>query len=125
MRMIPTANRMGRPTSVAAARIERRRSAGDWTAPAVRRTMFSTMTTEPSTSRPKSIAPRLMRFPEMPARTIAMKATSIDSGIAEATIRPPRRLPRSNRSTAITRRPPSTRFLETVAMTRETRACRS
>jgi len=28
--------------------------------------MFSIMTTDPSTIRPKSIAPRLMRFPERP-----------------------------------------------------------
>ena len=35
-------------------------------ASASRRTAFSTMITAPSTMRPKSMAPRLIRFPEAP-----------------------------------------------------------
>jgi hypothetical protein len=56
------------------------------------------------------MAPRLMRFPEMPARFIPVNATSIDSGIADATISPPRRFPSVSSSTAITSTPPSNRF---------------
>ena len=40
------------------------------------------MITELSTIRPKSIAPRLIRLPAMPARSIRSKAKSIESGIA-------------------------------------------
>ena len=56
--------------------------------------MFSIITTEPSTIRPKSIAPRLIRLPDTPACNIPVNAKSIDSGIADATMRPPRRLPK-------------------------------
>ena len=61
-----------------------------------------------------------------PAWRMAMKAASIDSGIADETINPPRRLPsRSSRSTTITRRPPSVRFLATVRIVRRTSSVRS
>ena len=87
--------------------------------------MFSIITTEPSTISPKSIAPRLIRLPEIPSCFMAMNAASIDSGIAEATIRPPRRLPSSSSSTTMTRSPPSIRFFATVRIVRRTRSVRS
>ena len=90
-----------------------------------RRRMFSTMTTEPSTIRPKSSAPKLMRFPEMPVRTMPTKAASIERGIASDTMRPPLRLPRRNRRTATTSKPPSTRFFLTVSIVLRTRSVRS
>ena len=44
------------------------------------------MTTELSTTRPKSMAPRLSRLAAMPNRNMPQKANSIDSGMARATI---------------------------------------
>jgi len=87
--------------------------------------MFSIITTEPSTINPKSIAPRLIRLPEMPAFSMPVNANNIDNGIADATIRPPRTLPSSSSRTATTRMPPSSRFLETVQMVLFTRVVRS
>ena len=52
------------------------------------RTQFSTMTTELSTTRPKSIAPRLIRLPAMPTRSIIVTANSIDSGMADGDDQP-------------------------------------
>ena len=83
------------------------------------------MTTEPSTSRPKSMAPKLMRLPESPACIMPVKAINIDRGIAEATMRPDRRSPRNRNSTAMTRSPPSRRLLRTVVMTLDTKIVRS
>ena len=57
------------------------------------RTMFSTMTTAPSMIRPKSIAPRLIRFPEMPKRAMPVSAKRNESGMAEATMSAARQLP--------------------------------
>jgi len=78
--------------------------------------MFSIITTDPSTISPKSMAPRLIRFPESPAWTMPVKANNIDSGMADATMSPPRTLPSSKSSTATTRTPPSIKFLRTVAI---------
>ena len=44
------------------------------------------MTTELSTIRPKSMAPRLSRLAAMPKRSMPEKANSIDSGMARATM---------------------------------------
>ena len=52
------------------------------------------MMTLESTIRPKSIAPKLIRLAEIPVASITLAANSIDSGIARATIRPPRRFPK-------------------------------
>jgi hypothetical protein len=65
----------------------------------------STITTAPSTSSPKSIAPRLIRFPGCRAPPCRQRA-SIDSGIASATSSPARRLPSIANSTATTRSRP-------------------
>ena len=64
------------------------------------------MITLESTIRPKSIAPRLIRLAVTPVASITLAAKSIDSGIASATISPPRRLPSSASRTTMTRTPP-------------------
>jgi len=87
--------------------------------------MCSTMMTEPSTIRPKSIAPRLMTEATVPVRYIIPKAKSSDSGMTRATTMPARRLPSSSTSTKMTISPPSARLTLTVRMTRETSSSRS
>ena len=83
------------------------------------------MTTELSTTRPKSIAPRLSRLAAIPKRSMPEKAKSKDKGIARATSSPARRLPRKMNSTAMTSKPPSKRLPRTVAMTWSTSSVRS
>ena len=51
----------------------------------------STIITAPSTIRPKSNAPRLIRFPLTPNRFIMITANNMASGITEATTSPARR----------------------------------
>ena len=80
--------------------------------------------TELSTTRPKSIAPRLIRLPAIPNFSIALNANSIDNGIASATISPARKLPRNMNSTAMTSSAPSRRLLRTVCNTEPTRSIR-
>ncbi len=123
--MMSSPNIVGRRTSTAASRTTS--SCGRFKAsPCDRwRTMFSTMTTELSTTRPKSRAPRLRRLAAMPNCSMPQKANSIDSGMADATIRPARRFPRNRNSTATTNRPPSNRLARTVSMTWFTSSVRS
>jgi hypothetical protein len=59
---------------------------------------------------PKSIAPKLIRFPEMPVLSIPVNAISMDSGMADATINPERIFPRNKNNMAITNNPPSHRL---------------
>ena len=113
--MISSPNIVGLRTSTAASRTTSsigRRRLSPW---AMCRTQFSTITTELSTTMPKSIAPRLSRLAAMPNRSMPEKANSIDSGMARATISAARRLPRNANSTATTSSPPSNRlFLHRV-----------
>ena len=74
----------------------------------------STIITAPSTIIPKSIAPKLIKFPLTPKWFIKITAKSIESGITDATINPARRLPRNSINTNITINAPSKRFLVTV-----------
>ena len=76
--------------------------------------MASTIITAPSTIIPKSIAPKLIKFPLTPKAFIKITAKSMDNGITEATINPARRFPRNNISTNITINAPSNKFLVTV-----------
>ena len=76
------------------------------------------MTTAPSMIRPKSIAPRLIRFPEIPKRAIPVSAKRNESGIAEATMSAARQLPNSTSSTATTSTAPSKRLVLTVLIVR-------
>ena len=46
------------------------------------------MTTELSTTSPKSMAPRLIRLPAMPTRSIIVTAKSIESGMADGDDQP-------------------------------------
>jgi hypothetical protein len=80
---------------------------------------------EPSTTMPKSMAPRLIRLPLRPSAFMPVKATSMAKGIAAATMSPPRKLPRSRKSTATTKSAPSARFFATVLMVRRTSSPRS
>ncbi len=81
-------------------------------------TVPSTIITAPSTIIPKSMAPRLMRLAHTPKIFIRIKAKSRASGITEAVISPPRRLPSSSTSTKMTISEPSMRFLATVEVVR-------
>ena len=122
---MPMPNVIGRTTSWAASAVSCRTVFSRPSGSESRRTTFSTMTTAPSTISPKSIAPRLIRLPEMRDSTMPVKARSIESGMAEATMSPARTFPRNAKSTAITRMLPSRRFVATVRMTRRTSAARS
>ena len=61
-----------------------------------RRRQFSTMITAPSTIRPKSIAPRLIRLPLILVCTMPIAVSSIESGIASAVMSAARKLPSSS-----------------------------
>ncbi len=56
--------------------------------------MFSTITTAPSTTMPKSSAPSDSRFAGMPLRFRQMDANSSEKGMVSATMNAPRILPR-------------------------------
>ena len=70
----------------------------------------SIITIEPSTTIPKSMAPKLIRLADTPKMRIRMKAKSIDRGITDATISPARTLPRKMMSTKNTITAPSIRL---------------
>ena len=88
-------------------------------------TEFSTTITELSTTKPKSMAPRLIRLPAIPHQSIISTAKNMASGMAQATTSPARRFPKSRNSTAMTSSPPSDRFFSTVRMVLRTRSVRS
>ena len=70
----------------------------------------SRMTIEPSTTIPKSMAPRLRRLAETPKMRINIKPKSIANGITEATITPARMSPRKIINTRKTIIAPSMRL---------------
>ena len=74
----------------------------------------STIITAPSTIKPKSNAPRLIKFPLTPKRFIMIIAKSIAKGITEATKIPARKFPRKRTNTKMTINAPSKRFFSTV-----------
>ncbi len=129
--MISTPNRLGFITSADALAATSKRSSRVRTRPSrccvspKRRRQFSTMITAPSTIRPKSSAPRLIRLAEIRFCTMPVMVISMVSGMTAAVIRAARRLPSSANSTAITSSAPSIRFVRTVAMVRSTSAVRS
>ena len=63
---------------------------------------------------PKSIAPNDIRFAHIPNCFIKINANNKDSGITEAVINPPRKLPKSSTNTKITISDPSIKFFSTV-----------
>ena len=80
----------------------------------------SRMTMEPSTTIPKSIAPRLIRLADTPKILIIIKPNSMASGMTDATMRPARIFPRKIMRTRNTMMAPSIRFFITVEMLRFT-----
>src|SRR6266508_42822 len=88
-------------------------------------TMCSTITSAPSTTIPKSIAPSESRLAGIPARYIQMKAKSSESGMVSAVSSAARALPRKSNSTPITITNPSTSVRETVLSVLLTRSARS
>ena len=86
---------------------------------------FSTMITAPSTIRPKSSAPRLIRLALTLFWTIPVMRMSIDSGITAAVMSAARQLPSSASSTTTTSSAPSKRLVATVLMVRSTSIVRS
>ena len=127
--MMATPNRLGRMTSLVASYTSWSRSrSGNW--PLCwdwdnRRMQFSTIITAPSTIRPKSSAPRLIRLADTPDCTMPVMVASMDKGITAAVIRAARRLPSNRNSTTITSNAPSSRFFSTVAIALSTKVVRS
>ena len=74
----------------------------------------SSMTIEPSTSNPKSSAPKLIRFPTTSNCFINITAQSIEIGIAIATNAPPFTVPRVTISVTNTSSAPSVRLINMV-----------
>ena len=72
--------------------------------------------TAPSTSSPKSNAPKLIKFPLTPKRCININANNIDNGITDATTKPALKFPKNKINTNSTINAPSNKFLETVPM---------
>ena len=87
--------------------------------------MASTIIMAPSTINPKSIAPRLIRFPLTPKRRIMERANNNDNGITEATTNPARQFPNNKTKTKTTIKAPSSRFFSTVLIVRSTNMERS
>ena len=115
--MISSPNIVGLRTSIAASRMTSSLVCPRGMPCESFRTQFSIMTTELSTTRPKSIDPRLNRLAAIPNCSMPENAHSMDRGIASATIKPARRLPRNTNRIATTSSPPSNRFFRTVSMT--------
>ena len=82
--------------------------------------MPSRITIEPSTTIPKSMAPKLMRLADTPKMRIRINPNNMANGMTEATISPARILPKNSIKTTKTMRAPSTKFRITVEMFRLT-----
>ena len=83
------------------------------------------MMTAPSTIRPKSSAPRLIRLPLILPCTMPMAVISIESGITSAVISAARKLPSSRNSTTMTSSAPSAGSSPTVPIVASTSSVRS
>ena len=129
--MMPMPKMAGFSTSAEAVVINASRSPSERSRPSsrrrcdIRRTQFSTMMMAPSTIRPKSMAPRLIRLAETLKYFIPIRAISMERGIALLTIRPARICSRKRKRIATTSRPPSSRFLVAVCRVRSMREERS
>ena len=82
----------------------------------------STIITAPSTIKPKSIAPKLIKLALTPKTFIIPKANSIDNGIAEATIKPALKFPKNSTNTKMTINAPSIKFFSTVLIALPTKS---
>ena len=74
----------------------------------------STIITAPSIIKPKSNAPKLIKFPLTPNRFIIMIANNIANGITLATNNPARKFPKKRTNMKITISAPSNKFVSTV-----------
>ncbi len=74
---------------------------------------------------PKSMAPRLIKLAQTPNTFIKIKAKSSDSGIVDATISPPRQLPKRITKTKMTISAPSIRLVATVLVVLRIKSLRS
>ena len=83
------------------------------------------MMTAPSTMRPKSSAPRLMRFADVRVWSMPVSVISIATGMTAAVISAARKLPSSRNRITMTSSAPSARFFCTVEIVRSTSAVRS
>ena len=83
------------------------------------------MITAPSTIRPKSSAPRLIRLALIRPWTMPVMVISIATGMTSAVTMAARMLPSSRNRTTTTRAAPSARFLATVLMVASTSTVRS
>ena len=77
--------------------------------------MFSIMTTEPSTTMPKSSAPRESRLAGMWLMSRQMEANRSAKGMVRATMMAPRTLPRKRKRMMETSSMPSVRLRSTVS----------
>ena len=129
--MMNMPNRLGRMTSTVAVAVRSLRSSRVNVRPSRccispnRRRTFSMMMTAPSTISPKSSAPRLIRFPDTPPRTIPVMVNSMASGMTAAVMSAARKFPNSRNRTTITSKAPSIRFFEMVCIVRSTSPVRS
>ena len=76
--------------------------------------MFSTMTTAPSTTMPKSSAPRERRLAGILLKSSQMAAKSREKGMVSATINAARALPKNKNKMIVTKIMPSARLCSTV-----------
>ena len=83
------------------------------------------MITAPSTIKPKSNAPRLIKFPETLFLTMPVIVISIEIGITAAVINAALIFPSSRNKTTITNKAPSKRFFSTVVIALLTKSVRS
>jgi hypothetical protein len=90
-----------------------------------RRTQFSTMITELSTTSPKSIAPRLMRLAEMPSPTSSSRRTASTAESPGRRSSPRRALPEEDEQDADHQQAPSARLWSTVSSVRAMSSTRS
>ena len=81
--------------------------------------------TAPSTIKPKSSAPKLIRLAETPVLTMPVIVASMERGMTAAVIKAALKLPSKANSTTMTSSAPSSRFLVTVAMALSTSCVRS
>ena len=94
-----------------------------WANPS-RRSVFSTTITAPSTIKPKSIAPKLIKLPETLLLAIPVIANNMLNGITKATIKAACILPNKTNSTTITSMAPSKRLFFTVTIVLSTSSVR-
>ena len=87
--------------------------------------MFSTMTTAPSTTMPKSSAPSESRLAGMCFRSRQMAANSSEKGMVSATMSAPRTLPRKRNRMIDDQEIPSVRLCSTVCVVKCSRSLRS